>query len=78
MLEPLIKICISASFIYCVDGAGYVEDGREVFDDDLDDASNTAGRASKKSGPKPGKKGMPVKSSNIKNMFLNMSSNRDV
>lgn len=57
-----------------------MEDGREVFDDDLDDASTSTSRGSKKPGAKSAKKGMPVKSSNIKNMFLNMpsSSNRDV
>jgi len=60
------------------DGSGYVEDGREVFDDDLDDGEVEKTRASKGKARKKDR-GVPVKSSNIKNMFMNQpSKNKDV
>lgn len=59
------------------DGSGYIEDGREVFDDDLADGEvdkrGTRERNKKK------EKGVPVKSSNIRNMFMNQpTKNKDV
>ena len=64
--------------ILFLDGSGYVEDGREVFDDDLDDGEVEKTRASKGKARKKDR-GVPVKSSNIKNMFMNQpSKNKDV
>ncbi|EFX79893.1 hypothetical protein DAPPUDRAFT_304346 [Daphnia pulex] len=57
------------------DGSGYVEDGREVFDDDLDDdnvaQAKGAARGHKK---KDLSKGVPGRKNNIKNMLIGMSS----
>jgi hypothetical protein len=58
-----------------------VEDGREVFDDDLDDEHVGNSKGTKTRGRKKdsSKSGGPVKTSNIKNMFLNIpSKNKEV
>ncbi|KAF3835991.1 hypothetical protein F7725_028549, partial [Dissostichus mawsoni] len=50
------------------DGTGYVEDGREIFDDDLDDdVAGSKGAASKKNM----KKSVVAKSNTIKSLFMN-------
>jgi len=57
------------------DDGGYVEDGREIFDEEEDDMGGQEKKnKSKERGDKPKKEG--VKSSNIKNMLLNMPSKK--
>jgi len=59
------------------DDGGYVEDGREIFDEEEDDDDlGTIKQASKHRGEKVKKDG--VRSSNIKNMLLNMPSKKQV
>ena len=72
---------LSTSSYSITDGSGYVEDGREVFDDDLDDEHVGNSKGTKTRGRKKdsSKSGGPVKTSNIKNMFLNIpSKNKEV
>ncbi|CAL7943529.1 unnamed protein product [Xylocopa violacea] len=56
--------------------SGYVEDGREIFDDDLDDESIQEARKRKVVGPRKGKKDNAKKKQNIQNMMMNMSSKK--
>uniref|UniRef100_A0A8C5C1N9 DNA polymerase n=1 Tax=Gadus morhua TaxID=8049 RepID=A0A8C5C1N9_GADMO len=49
------------------DGTGYVEDGREIFDDDLDDDASAKGADSKKNL----KKTAVAKPNSIKSLFMN-------
>lgn len=58
---------------YLLDGSGYVEDGREVFDDDLDDENVAHAKGAAKS-RKDSSKGIIGKKSNIKNMLIGMTS----
>eukprot|EP00092_Neocalanus_flemingeri_P020784 GFUD01022520.1.p1 GENE.GFUD01022520.1~~GFUD01022520.1.p1 ORF type:complete len:1437 (+),score=492.07 GFUD01022520.1:76-4386(+) len=60
------------------DDGGYVEDGREIFDEEEDDVGDikTTKTKSKEKGEKVKKDG--VRSSNIKNMLLNMPSKKQV
>lgn len=62
------------------DGSGYVEDGREVFDDDLDDQNVALAKgASKGRGKKDLSKGSVGKKSNIKNLITGMpTKNKEV
>lgn len=77
-LLMMVKVLQRKKFQYydcCIflDGAGYVEDGREVFDDDLDDENIAlATKSMKHKGKKSMTKGIPGKHSNIKNMLINM------
>uniref|UniRef100_A0A8D3B6P4 DNA polymerase n=1 Tax=Scophthalmus maximus TaxID=52904 RepID=A0A8D3B6P4_SCOMX len=56
------------------DGTGYVEDGREIFDDDLDDdvVENNRGADSKKTA----KKSAVTKPNTIKSLFMNSNVKR--
>ncbi|XP_076246805.1 DNA polymerase alpha catalytic subunit isoform X2 [Calliopsis andreniformis] len=56
--------------------SGYVEDGREIFDDDLDDESIQQARKQKYTGPKKSKKDDAKKKGNIQNMLMNMPSKK--
>jgi len=61
------------------DDGGYVEDGREIFDDEEDDGGSYDSKSKTKSkdkGEKVKKEG--VRGSNIKNMLLNMPSKKQV
>ncbi|XP_049775564.1 DNA polymerase alpha catalytic subunit [Schistocerca cancellata] len=67
------------------DGSGYVEDGREIFDDDLDDESITSasrqknsysGKHVKKSNSKNDAKKNGDGSASIRNMLMNMPSRK--
>ncbi|KAK9294901.1 hypothetical protein QLX08_010646 [Tetragonisca angustula] len=56
--------------------SGYIEDGREIFDDDLDDKSIQEARKHKITGPRKNKKDDAKKKGNIQNMLINMSSKK--
>uniref|UniRef100_A0A3B4X0P2 DNA polymerase n=1 Tax=Seriola lalandi dorsalis TaxID=1841481 RepID=A0A3B4X0P2_SERLL len=55
------------------DGTGYVEDGREIFDDDLDDDKPGATGADSK---KTAKKSVVAKPNTIKSLFMNSNVKR--
>lgn len=56
--------------------SGYIEDGREIFDDDLDDESIQEAKKHKITGPKKNKKDNIKMKGNIQNMLMNMSSKK--
>ncbi|CAK9801869.1 DNA polymerase alpha catalytic subunit [Anthophora quadrimaculata] len=56
--------------------SGYVEDGREIFDDDLDDESIQEARKHKMKGPRKNRKDDIKKKGNIQNMIINMPSKK--
>ncbi|XP_026219892.1 LOW QUALITY PROTEIN: DNA polymerase alpha catalytic subunit [Anabas testudineus] len=61
------------------DGTGYVEDGREIFDDDLDDdVVENKGKASAKGtdSKKTAKKSVVAKPNTIKSLFMNSNVKR--
>ncbi|XP_076577515.1 DNA polymerase alpha catalytic subunit isoform X2 [Chaetodon auriga] len=64
------------------DGTGYVEDGREIFDDDLDDdvVENNKGKAVAKGADskKTVKKSVVAKPNTIKSLFMNTNVKRPV
>ncbi|XP_066584216.1 DNA polymerase alpha catalytic subunit [Prorops nasuta] len=57
-------------------GSGYVEDGREIFDDDLDDESIQNAQKNKLAGPRKKKNEGSKKKGNIQNMLMSMSSKK--
>ncbi|XP_024937834.1 DNA polymerase alpha catalytic subunit [Cephus cinctus] len=59
------------------DGHGYIEDGREIFDDDLDDESIQQAAKHKESGPRKKKKEDLKKKGNIRSMFMNAPSKKE-
>ncbi|XP_076685666.1 DNA polymerase alpha catalytic subunit [Andrena cerasifolii] len=58
--------------------SGYVEDGREIFDDDLDTESIQEARKKNLTGPRRSKKENVKKKGTIQNMIMNMSSKKKV
>ncbi|XP_012251179.2 DNA polymerase alpha catalytic subunit isoform X2 [Athalia rosae] len=58
------------------DGSGYVEDGRDIFDDDLDSASIQHPPKIKKSGPRKDKSRVKDQG-NISSMLMGMSAKKD-
>ncbi|XP_054015194.1 DNA polymerase alpha catalytic subunit [Hylaeus anthracinus] len=56
--------------------SGYVEDGREIFDDDLDDESIQEARKQKMVGPRKSKKDSVKKRGTIQNMIMNMPTKK--
>nr|XP_033339559.1 DNA polymerase alpha catalytic subunit isoform X1 [Megalopta genalis] len=56
--------------------SGYVEDGREIFDDDLDNESIQEARKHKVSGPRKNKKEDVKKKGSIQNMLMNMPTKK--
>ncbi|KZC05167.1 DNA polymerase alpha catalytic subunit, partial [Dufourea novaeangliae] len=56
--------------------SGYVEDGREIFDDDLDNESIQEARKQKVNGPRKSKKEDVKKKGSIHNMLMNMPSKK--
>lgn len=71
---------MSIKLFFVVKGnSGYVEDGREIFDDDLDDESIQEARKHKVTGPKKTKKDNEKKrKGNIQSMIMNMPSKKKV
>lgn len=65
-LSPLLRITVG--------GDGYVEDGREIFDDDLDEESIK--KESKKRGRSNTQKHVEPPKGNIERMLANMPSKR--
>lgn len=62
-----------------VGGSGYVEDGREIFDDDLDDESiHQAAKQNSLAGPRKRRKVESKGKGNIKNMLMSMPSKKKV
>ncbi|XP_012281139.1 DNA polymerase alpha catalytic subunit [Orussus abietinus] len=55
-------------------GSGYVEDGREIFDDDLDNDSIRQASKDSMAGPRKKKKEEKKSKGNIRDMFMNMST----
>lgn len=69
--------CNKLLFIY-KGGSGYVEDGREIFDDDLDEESiQEARKRHNMAGPRKKKKQDTKKKGDIQSMFRNMPSKKD-
>ncbi|XP_043480820.1 DNA polymerase alpha catalytic subunit isoform X1 [Leptopilina heterotoma] len=59
-------------------GGGYVEDGREIFDDDMDEDSIQAAKQTSTMGPRKKAKIAAKNKGNIKNLFMNMASKAKV
>ncbi|XP_046595770.1 DNA polymerase alpha catalytic subunit [Neodiprion lecontei] len=59
------------------DGNGYVEDGREIFDDDLDSESIQQASQTKESGPRKKKSNSNKGKGNIRNMLVGMPSKKE-
>lgn len=55
-----------------------MEDGREIFDDDMDDESIQEARKQKITGPRKSKKDNIKKKGSIQNMIMNMPSKKKV
>ncbi|KAG7205801.1 hypothetical protein KM043_007746 [Ampulex compressa] len=55
-------------------GSGYIEDGRDIFDDDLDEESIQQARRNTVAGPRKKKKEDAKKKRNIQNMIMGMPS----
>ncbi|OAD62291.1 DNA polymerase alpha catalytic subunit, partial [Eufriesea mexicana] len=58
--------------------SGYIEDGREIFDDDLDDKSIQKARKDKNMGPRKNKRDNIKKKGSIQNLIMNMPSKKQI
>lgn len=79
-LSILLHISSENSLIllkqYVADGSGYVEDGREIFDDDLDAESVQKASKMSNSGPRKSKHVESKSKGDIRNLFVKMGSKK--
>lgn len=65
-------------YILIIGESGYIEDGREIFDDDLDETSIQHAMKHDNSGPRKKKKNITKTKKSIQDMIMLMPSNKKV